>query len=239
MALVIFIGIILVVLIILSGNGDKVMKELEEDKKNELLRHGYHYMKSNLVIKYVGGLKGISKDISVFCELTLEGILFYYYKLPDDLREKKDILSEEEYNTYIDMNKKQYILIEWDKILDVNLETEKHIQEKLKLGNMILFGAFAFAMDKKIKTTEKEYVVLLVRGENEEYNIIIESVDRNQELYDLINKNKKGIVQRIDNESTNDDVYANLNKLKELKDNGILTEKEFEDKKRILLDKIN
>ena len=232
-SIIIIVGIFMVLLLLAIFTQKWANKVVNEKRKKIISEKVIENNK--IIFKYITGLKGISKDIHVSPQLTEEGILFSYSKL-NEISTKQDI------DDYLNGIKKNSILIKWENIIDINLETEKHIYEKVKLGNMLLFGSLAFAMDKDLKTTETEYIVLLVNSENndEKYNIILEAGVKNQALYDLISSNifKENHLEKLER-SNNNDVYYHLNKISELKDKGILTQEEFDEKKKSLLKKIN
>lgn len=203
-------------------NSDHLVEDSENN--NEKI---YTPILQYINIEYIAGLKGISKEIKVHCYLMKEGILFTYNKYSID-------------NNFINIEQ----LIEWHSIIDVDIQTEKHIQNNVKLGNLVLFGVLAFGMNKKMKVIETEYIVLSIKHfDNSVYNIILYCDDYIQELYDTIeryiNLNPSNDMLKTENKPTKeDDIYIQIKKLGNLKENNLITEEEFIEKKKLLLDKI-
>lgn len=204
------------------NNSDRLVDDKEDS--NEII---YTPILQYINVEYIAGLKGISKEIKVHCYLMKEGILFTYNKYSID-------------NKLINIEQ----LIEWHSIIDVDIQTEKHIQDNVNLGNLVLFGVLAFGMNKQMKVIEKEYIVLSIKNfDNSIYNIILYCDDYIQELYDTIeryiNLNPSNDMLKTENNPTKeDDIYIQIKKLGNLKESNLITEEEFIEKKKLLLDKI-
>jgi hypothetical protein len=61
----------------------------------------------------------------------------------------------------------------------------------------------------------------------------------NNAVYAYLTKNEKKPVESRSASGSNEDAISQIEKLSQLKDKGILSEKEFSEKKKVLLDKIN
>jgi uncharacterized protein (DUF697 family) len=70
-------------------------------------------------------------------------------------------------------------------------------------------------------------------------NLFDINIEKMKDLYkDFFEKGKK-IVEDLKNKTTNEDIFTTINKIKKLKEDGTLTEKEFEKLKKDLLSKIS
>lgn len=114
------------------------------------------------------------------------------------------------------------------------------------VGAFIAFGVGAILAGRnKITTTSKEIITkkiyLNYLEENENKQMIFTS-EAYEDLLKLIPEKEMSYIQNYriieDDKSQNDNIYINIEKLAELKDKGILTEDEFNQKKKSLLDKI-
>lgn len=84
--------------------------------------------------------------------------------------------------------------------------------------------------NKKIVFSNKDYETLVkILPEKD-----IEYIEKNQKIYDI----KNGANAENNVKENNNSIYEDIQKLAKLKDKGILTEGEFTEKKRLLLDKI-
>lgn len=124
------------------------------------------------------------------------------------------------------------------------------------IGIFILGGVSAFvgllagvflAGKEKITTTNEEldnrktYLNYLVEDKNEQilfsspdYKILYELIPEKD--MDYVENNK--IIEADKSKNINEDIYKDIEKLAELRDKGILTEEEFNQKKQVLLDRI-
>lgn len=71
----------------------------------------------------------------------------------------------------------------YDKILDIELKTEQDIKESISLGKLLVFGVFALGMKGKSKTISQEYIVLRVKENDNEIDLIFQT----EQYYNLIN----------------------------------------------------
>ena len=127
---------VIVILFRASGRAINEMKEY-------LSKNGYHkYTGSSMFLTYLGGIKNVSiKNVNVI--VLEEGILFdCINRFPN------------------------YIMIPFEKIRDISIETERSLKEKASLGKILLFGVFAFGMKGKTSEVNREYISLFSKYTN-------------------------------------------------------------------------
>lgn len=148
------------------------------------------------------------------------------------------------FSDYIELSvgrlKKQ---IKISQIENVNFETQDQIERRYTVTRMLAIGVFALAFKKKKKTNEKYLTiefsddigiqnVVLLQGKNAQkaHSLIYTSLSS----YKKINTTKNIEQQEIPTQVVNDP-YEEIKKAKELLDMGILTQEEFDKKKKELL----
>lgn len=229
-------SILLLILIIVGGiivsaniNGSKKLqenekKEILEKKKNlnkkEWEAEGCKFIEG-LDLVYKGGIKNISSNGN--------GEI-YISALEDGVGVINGVAKK---------------VIKYDNIKDMYIDNERSIKEQVSLGKLIFFGVFAFGMKGKEREINREYIVINVVDEDGEYNVILQGYvqDENQQNYIKLktykgvrNIEKNKVLESSNSQESN--VYNDIEELSKLKEKGILTEEEFIDKKKILLDKI-
>lgn len=202
-----------------------IVTDNEKKEKNERYqKRGYNY-KEKFNVYYKGGIKNISVNSPTTVDLLKEGLAV----------------------NGVDIEK----IILFSNIKDISLQSKIQIEQQVSLGKLILFGGLAFGMEKNNREINIEYIVLNVIDEDGEYNVLLRSFEQNenQENYkklgtykdtEHIEKNKIVEINNSQefNEPQEKNVYKDIEELARLKDKGILTEEEFTEKKKILLDKI-
>lgn len=130
--------------------------------------------------------------------------------------------------------------IPFSDMVGVHFETTDQIEKRITATRLLTLGVFALAFKKKKKTTEKFFTIdyeenglentVLLSGPNAQ---IAHSETFNRlSKYKLNNKPNESVQQET--VQTNDP-YEELKKLKELLDMGIITQEEFDKKKKELL----
>lgn len=226
-------GTLIVIVIIMVAcvvYGLSLSEKYGKERADSYSKRGYHYVeKGDFHVYYKGGIKSISVNSNIIVVLLKEGLAF------ESVGAKKIIL--------------------FSNIKDISLQNEVQIQQQVSLGKLILFGGLAFGMEKKKKEINNEYIVLTVVDKDGEYNVLLQSYDQNdnQKNYRKLRtyrstsniERKNKIVEsnnpqesKESNKSQENNVYKDIEELAKLKDKGILTEEEFAEKKKMLLDRI-
>ena len=131
--------------------------------------------------------------------------------------------------------------VDYSSITNINFETAEQISRRITATRILTLGVFALAFKKKKKDTEKYLTVEF--NENGIDSAILFGGKKAQEAYSKLYERYANFKNRIepqednksDDNETNIDSYENLKKLKELLDMGIITQEEFDQKKKDLL----
>jgi hypothetical protein len=195
------------------------VKERKADYKEKL--HSSPRIAAEMV-KYLGGHPDASKAIDGVIQINKTGIFF-----------------EAAFTTQF------YIPVE--SIIKAELKTQEQISKDVTLTRLLAFGIFAFALKKKTKN-ETSYLTVSYT-ENGIENAVIFDGNKVSNLVSAIAKirqdyaknNPSGVqlaTQSSANNSSSNDVPFQIKRLAELKESGILTEEEFQQKKTDLLAKM-
>lgn len=128
-----------------------------------------------------------------------------------------------------------------DQITSARLETQHEIQSRYTATRIALLGVFALAFKKK-KDIKHKYLTIEIKENGMEYLVIFTGKQAQQAHGQIVNRIKT-FGQNTDNntdentESTsyNMDISEKLRELKGLLDEGILTQEEFNDQKKKIL----
>ncbi|MBN1075082.1 hypothetical protein DVV91_12095 [Clostridium botulinum] len=161
----------LVVVLFIGGmiyvtlNSSKDVEKIKNKKISLYKNMGYEYINNNFQVKYKGGIKDISVNSYVSVDLLKEGVSF---------------------------GEGEKIVL-FKNIKDLSLENETQIQQQISLGKMLVFGGLAFAMERKNKEINNEYIVLSVEDNKGKYNILLQSTDQkdNQSNYNKLRELKE------------------------------------------------
>lgn len=134
--------------------------------------------------------------------------------------------------------------VEFSTISNINFETVEQISKRITATRLVALNVFAFAFKKKTKDSEKYLTVEFT--ENGIGCAILFGGKKAQEAYSklyerFVNFKKRETVNNDDVESiektqnTSSDPYEEIKKAKELLDIGIITQEEFDNKKKELL----
>lgn len=130
--------------------------------------------------------------------------------------------------------------IEYADIININFETAEQISRRITATRLVTLGVFAFAFKKKKKDNEK-YLSVEFRKNGIDCAVMFagkKAQDAYSKLYERYSNYKSRIsVSEVENVSDviSIDPYEELKKAKELLDMGIITQEEFEIKKKELL----
>lgn len=135
-------------------------------------------------------------------------------------------------------NKYLYITIE--NIIKADYITRRQINKDVTLSRQLGYGAFGFGITKKSKE-EQNFLIINYKEKGNEKNIAFEAKEANSLAGEVIK-----VKQQYKDESPEIagdtqlaiDIIDLIKKLSELKDQGILTEDEFQKKKLELLGRI-
>lgn len=128
-------------------------------------------------------------------------------------------------------------------ISDIVIEGKDEVNRRVTVTRLLTVGIFAFALKKKSKDKEAFLTIVLNDGQEAIFHI------RNKSPMELRSQLAKAISQvkvlgktspshptsNLKNNVSNDNVADELLKLSKLKDQGILTQEEFDTKKRQML----
>lgn len=129
-------------------------------------------------------------------------------------------------------------------IIDIHLETQEQIEERVTATRLFTLGVFAFAFKKKKKNSEK-YLTVDFKDSAGLTNTMLFSGKNTPSAHALIYRalseylaNTRPMVEKKKTIETVviNDPYEEVKKAKELLDMGIITQEEFDIKKKQLLD---
>lgn len=126
-----------------------------------------------------------------------------------------------------------------ENIINVEYKNETDIEKDVTLTRLLVLGIFAFGAKKK-KVEKHDYLIVTYNENGIENKIIFEpSHCSPSALVSEILKLRSNIeIVNIRDKDNNEDITDKIRKLSALKDEGILTEEEFNNKKKELLSKI-
>jgi hypothetical protein len=125
-----------------------------------------------------------------------------------------------------------------ENIIKAEFKTEEQISKDVTLGRLLVFGVFAFGMKKK-KVEKLSYLVLTYTDSGIENTIVFTNKNAGP-LASAIMKVRQqyAALNPITEAAVTSDIPDQIRKFSELKDQGILTEEEFQQKKTDLLSRI-
>lgn len=124
-----------------------------------------------------------------------------------------------------------------------SLQTQEQISRNVTLGRLLMFGIFAVGMKKKKVDTTK-YLVITYKENGVENSIVFKSshvdtlssgIMKARQVY--AKNNPDSSPQEVDTQQI-EDIPGQIKKLADLKNQGILTEAEFQTKKKELLNRM-
>ena len=133
-------------------------------------------------------------------------------------------------------------------ITDSSIKSEEHISKDVTLTRLLLVGVFAFGLKKK-RTDITSYLVIQFNEGGVPINVIFTGKDianlnagiiKARQQYNAATTEYAPATVAAGPISVNkqDDIYAQIEKLNDLKTKGILSEEEFQTKKQDLLARI-
>lgn len=126
-------------------------------------------------------------------------------------------------------------------IKKAEFKNEEQIHKDVTLGRLLLFGVFAFGLKKKTKELHN-YLVLTCNQDGIESTVIFEAKNAGALVSAIVKAQqeyKRDHPEMVNKEiAVTLDIPEQIKKLAELKKQGILSEEEFQIKKRELLSKI-
>ena len=133
------------------------------------------------------------------------------------------------------------LIISIENIKKAEFKTEEQIHKDVTLGRLLLFGVFAFGMKKKTKT-QKNYLVVIYEENGIENTVVFETQKAGALASALARARQEYIKENPAAETKESpaaiDIPEQIRKLAELKEQGIITQEEFEVKKKELLSKM-
>ena len=126
--------------------------------------------------------------------------------------------------------------IDFSSITGIHYETAEQISRRITATRLLALGPLAFAFKKKIKDSEKYLTIEFIMNDME--CAVLFSGKKSQDAYSKLFERYSNFKNRQINEEiteSSNDPYEELKKLKELLDLGIISEEEFESKKKELL----
>jgi hypothetical protein len=143
--------------------GNNIAKNEDGKILNRYKNKGYNFIET-LGVNYKGGFKDISVETPIIIDLLQEGISF------------NNLMYEK--------------VIPFENILNISLQSKQYIENQVSLGKLMFFGILAFGMNKNQKKFNDEFIVLNLKDNNENYNVLIQANEytNNQSIYDKIVK---------------------------------------------------
>lgn len=191
---------------------DKAKEEVQNQQKKvaDIKEERGKNLEKISKIKYFGGFND---------EKPYTGTLEFYEKVT-------------EFNSF---SKPRAMVIKNSDIKDIAIEGKAEVSRRVTVTRLLAVGIFAFALKKK--SEDKESFITLVLKDGREV------VFHSDELAPTTMKQKlSNTVSRVRNQNLNQsttiataDYTEELKKLSELKDNNIITQEEFEQKKKQVL----
>lgn len=125
--------------------------------------------------------------------------------------------------------------IPFEEIVSAEVKTEEQISKDVTLTRLLAFGIFAFGLKKKRVTKQSYLVVNFVRSGIE--GAAIFSGDKLAQLQSNLTKARIDYNASHPSKQTTkqDSIPDQIKKLSDLKEAGVLTDREFEEKKKQLL----
>lgn len=123
----------------------------------------------------------------------------------------------------------------------IHIETKEQIEKRVTATRVLAFGVYAFAMKKKELTTTMFLTIDITNEQNVSSTIVFSGVpcpEAHSTITKALTEFRKSNNTKISSNSNsmiNFDPYEELKKLKELLDLDIVTQEEFDKKKKQLL----
>lgn len=196
----------------------KVIEAKEQEKKSQ-------YVKNLNNVKYIGGHESFSTQMNGNIGLKKTEIAFYVSGKTG---------GDEENNGWVVDTMDEKFTIPFENITNIVYDTT----EKITLGRVVVIGVFAALLKKKNNYFIVEYI-----NESGVKNTVIFDTDTRKkqdflnEAIVLKNANAKENKSKVKNE-IEPNITEKIRELAKLKDEGILTEEEFNNKKKELLLKL-
>ncbi|MBB6218168.1 hypothetical protein HNQ80_004308 [Anaerosolibacter carboniphilus] len=130
--------------------------------------------------------------------------------------------------------------IESNQIISGEFKTEEQISKDVTFTRLLALGVFAFAFKKKTKEVTN-YLVVKFYDEGIENTVVFEVKNAGSLASSIMKIKQEYARENPQIAATIDqtvDIADQIKKLSDLKDTGILTEEEFQQKKEVLLSKI-
>lgn len=141
-----------------------------EERIRDLERCGSKHKSGIIVNNYVGGFKDIGICRHTYLDLMEDRIIVTFKDDSKGIKEKKQI--------------------KYSDVLDVSIQTETQIKEKVSLGKILVFGVLSFGMKGNQSTISQEYLVMKVKYNNEDLDLIF-SVGNAYQAVKNINEYKR------------------------------------------------
>jgi hypothetical protein len=176
-----------------------------------------------VALEYLGGIPDIKKPGLVGVKVTSDGVV-------------------------ISAGMFKKTVIPYSVMTDVSMKTDEQISKDVTITRLLALGVFAFGAKKKRKIVSNNLIIIynyeglqtaaIFSGDNvPEVN---SDIMKRRAKY--LKKNPAPIPDDLPappaNADAADDIPAQIKKLSDLKDSGILTDEEFETKKKELLDRM-
>ena len=168
------------------------------------------------IIKYLGGHPSFTKPASAT-------ITIFEKKLVIEL----SLLFTKEKTMILDLSK-----------ITPRVESQRDVSQRITVTRMLILGIFSLAAPKKT-VAESNKLTIQYNENGRDYLIILETKNAQKICNEIISAGAKLPVDNSDKSNGDgNDIAQKIKELSLLKDDSILTEKEFNKKKKELLDKI-
>lgn len=197
----------------LAKLADKAKESFDEAKAEKERRKELGLLNDvSVVVEYKGGHHALSKECDCVLKMTNDDVT-------------------------LSTSKAGYATIDFASINNISFETAEQIGKRITATRLLTLGVFAFAFKKKTKDSEKYLTIEFT--ENDIDSAVLFGGKKAQEAYSKLYERFAGYKKRqgkVDvKNSNNTSSYDEIIKLKELLDMGIISNDEFETKKKELL----
>lgn len=167
----------------------------------------------------------------------LEALSLQYMGGYGDKKKAQGILTFYDKQTEFSSPLSTKFTIDNGQITNVAIEGKDEVNRRVTVTRLLAVGIFAFALKKKNKDKEAYLTIELADGQEVIFFIDKKSpMELRTKLAKVISKVKQaGVVAQVSQQSSQGSVADELTKLAKLKEQGVLTQEEFDKKKSELL----
>ena len=200
------------------------------------------------VVKYYSGIKAMDEVIGSSGLSGIKELQDYFFwkdnknlnivSVPTTTSNSQELHFYFKLNTTIDINKISYYTIQGDKYVTTDIQGGGSSLGKAVVGGVVAGGAGAVVASRKEVTSTNKVVddrrTMIYYEDGDEKSIIVLSSSAYEYLLNVLPEKEYNFVMSQQNSNTTSNI-SELEQLASLRDKGILTEEEFNIKKKQLL----